>query len=209
MSELKRYFISGIGTDVGKTIVSAVLVEALKADYWKPIQAGELNHSDKDKVKELVANKLSVFHPNAYALQTPVSPHDAAKRDGIQIELENIQVPQSSNHLVIEGAGGLLVPINDKDMVVDLIKPFNSELILVINNYLGSINHTLLSLAYIQTNKIPLKGVILCGNSYAEGEELILSYSGVRLLGRIPWMSDLNDKVISELGKQFKFLAND
>lgn len=209
MSEIKRYFISGIGTDVGKTIVSAVLVEALEADYWKPIQAGDLNYSDKDKVRALVANEVSVFHPNIYALKTPVSPHDAAKRDGIQIELENIQCPQTSNHLIIEGAGGLLVPINANEMVVDMIKPFNSELILVMNNYLGSINHTLLSLAYIKSNDIPLKGVIICGEPYTEGEDLILSYSGVRLLGRIPWMADLNQKEISRLAEQFKFLAND
>lgn len=209
MSKAKRYFISGIGTDVGKTIVSAVLVEALGADYWKPIQAGDLQYSDTDKVRELVSNPSSVFHPNAYALKTAASPHDAAKRDNLRIELGNIKVPKTSNTMVIEGAGGLLVPLNEQDLVVDLIEPCASELILVMNNYLGSINHSLLSLEYIKAHRIPFKGVIICGDPYPEGEDVILSYSGANLLGRIPWIEGVDQKMIIKLAQQFKFLAND
>lgn len=209
MSSTKRYFVSGIGTDVGKTIVSAVLVEALSADYWKPVQAGDLQYSDTDKVRELVSNRTSVFHPNAYALKTPASPHDAAARDGVRIKKDGIKPPETNNHLIIEGAGGLMVPLNEQDMVVDLVEACSSELILVVNNYLGSINHTLLSLDYIQRHQIPLKGIIISGEAYSAGENVILSYSGASLLGRIPWLDEINQLNISKLAQQFKFLAND
>ena len=120
---MKTYFITGIGTDVGKTIVSAICVEALEADYWKPVQAGDLDHDDTCKVKKLVSNSKSVFHPNRYALKTPMSPHAAAAIDGIEIDLKAIKVPKTNNHLVIEGAGGLLVPLNDTVTVMDMMHP--------------------------------------------------------------------------------------
>ena len=119
----KNYFITGISTEVGKTIVAAVVTEALKADYWKPIQSGDLHFSDTDKVKQLVSNTKSVFHPSSYALNTPMSPHASAEIDGINIVLDEIQKPVTTNHLVIEGAGGLLVPLNDADTILDLIHP--------------------------------------------------------------------------------------
>src|SRR5690606_3561748 len=140
-----NYFITGIGTEVGKTIVSAILTEALEADYWKPIQAGDLDNSDTDKVKALVSNSKTVFHPNAFALKTPMSPHAAAEIDGVLIEKKKIQRPKTENSLVIEGAGGLLVPINDSETILDLIRP-EDFVILVSRHYLGSINHTLLSM---------------------------------------------------------------
>jgi dethiobiotin synthetase len=111
---MQKIFVTGIGTDVGKTIVSAVLVEALQADYWKPIQAGDLDNSDTQKVQRLVTNTKSQFHKEAYRLNTPASPHYAAELDGIEISLNNIQLPQTTNQLIIEGAGGLMVPINQK-----------------------------------------------------------------------------------------------
>src|SRR6187551_2999309 len=110
-----KIFITGISTDVGKTVASTIIVEALEADYWKPIQAGDLDNSDSHKVKAQVSNAKSVFHPNAYALNTPASPHHAATIDGITIDIKNIKEPKTANHLVIEGAGGILVPLNDHD----------------------------------------------------------------------------------------------
>ena len=114
----KRYFITGIDTDVGKTIASAIVVESLHADYWKPIQAGDLHYSDTDKVKKLVSNDNSVFHKNTYALNHPESPHSAAKKDGVTINLKKISHPKTDNHLIIEGAGGLLVPLNNKNTII-------------------------------------------------------------------------------------------
>src|SRR5690606_17069424 len=117
------YFITGIGTGVGKTIVAAIVTEALEADYWKPIQAGDLIDSDTSKVNKLVSNSKSHFHSNAFALQSPLSPHAAANIDGVEISSGAVVRPPTSNHLVTEGAGGLLVPISEEETITNLIKP--------------------------------------------------------------------------------------
>ena len=117
----QTYFITGISTEVGKTIASAIVTEALKADYWKPIQAGELENCDTKKVNRLISNSKSKFHDNSYALQTPMSPHAAAAIDKITIDLKQIKKPRTKNHLVIEGAGGLLVPLNNTHTILDII----------------------------------------------------------------------------------------
>jgi len=121
MPDTTPLFITGIGTGIGKTIVSAVVTEKLKADYWKPIQSGDLHNSDTLKVKNLVANSHSVFHPESYRLTQPYSPHKSAAIDGINIDPEKIIIPGTSNQLIIEGAGGLMVPLNDTFLMIDLI----------------------------------------------------------------------------------------
>ncbi len=140
----RHFFITGISTEVGKTLVSAIVTEALEADYWKPIQSGDLDDSDSHKIERLISNPKTKIHPNSYALKTPMSPHAAADIDGVRIDTTKIVTPQTANDLVIEGAGGLLVPLNEKETIADLIKP-GYKVILVSRNYLGSINHTLLS----------------------------------------------------------------
>ncbi|HET6225481.1 MAG TPA: dethiobiotin synthase, partial [Bacteroidia bacterium] len=142
---MKTIFVTGIGTDVGKTIVSAVLVEALKADYWKPVQTGSFFSRDTTEVKRIVSNTKSQFFPESYLLKQPMSPHAAAELEGLEIQIDQIKLPATNNHLIIEGAGGLMVPLNRKYFMIDLIEKFNAEVILVVKNYLGSINHTLLS----------------------------------------------------------------
>ena len=151
---MNTYFVTGISTEVGKTVASAILVEALQADYWKPIQAGDLDNTDTHKIKKLVSNSKSKFHPNSYALKTPMSPHAAANIDGIAIDLEKIQEPKTTNHLVIEGAGGLLVPLNDQQTILDIIKP-TYKVIVVSRHYLGSINHTLLTVNLLKEKGAP------------------------------------------------------
>ena len=148
-----RLFVTGIGTEVGKTIIAAILTEALEADYWKPIQAGDLHHSDTDRVKALVTNNRSIFYKEAFCLQQPMSPHAAAEKDGINVHLSNIRAPKTNNHLIIEGAGGLMVPLNYEDCIIDLILQLNCEVVLVSRNYLGSINHTLLSIEALQKKR--------------------------------------------------------
>ena len=120
---MQRYFITGIGTDVGKTVVSAIVTEALHADYWKPIQAGDLGYSDTHKVQDLISNAKTKFYSNAYALKTPMSPHAAAEIDNVKIESSAIKTPETLNSLVVEGAGGVLVPISDAETIVDLMQP--------------------------------------------------------------------------------------
>ena len=116
---MRKLFVTGIGTDVGKTIVSAALVEGLQADYWKPVQCGELDNSDTMKVMSLVSNKKSKFHPESYRLNGFMSPHAAAKLESTTISLDSVVIPDTNNTLVIEGAGGLMVPLNDHDMIID------------------------------------------------------------------------------------------
>ncbi len=199
---MNTYFITGISTDVGKTIASAIITEALEADYWKPVQAGELNNCDTKKVRSLVSNTTSKFHPNAYALKTPMSPHGAADIDGVEIKISNIKPPKTYNHLVIEGAGGLLVPLNHKDTVFDLIKP-NYKVIVVSRHYLGSINHTLLTINTLKTKGLEVS-VIFSGNEHPSTESIINEMTQVSVIGRIDEEPYFDKNVIKEYAERFR-----
>jgi dethiobiotin synthetase len=198
-----KLFITGISTDVGKTIASAIIVEALQADYWKPIQAGDLNHSDTHKVQSLVSNSQSHFHSNSYALQTPASPHLAAAIDGLTIAMNHIQEPKTNNHLVVEGAGGILVPLNETQSVVDLIQP-DYKVIVVSRHYLGSINHTLLTIEALQNRQIQVAGIIFSGDENTSSESIILRRTAVPFLGRIAQEPYFDTNVISEYAELFR-----
>jgi dethiobiotin synthetase len=179
-----KLFITGIGTDVGKTIASSIIVEALEADYWKPIQAGDLDNSDTNKVEKYVSNTTTKFHKNAYALQTPASPHLAAEIDGITIELKKIIEPTTKNHLVVEGAGGIYVPLNNSDCVIDLIQP-DYKVIVVSRHYLGSINHTLMTIEILKSRKLNVAGIVFSGDENKATESIILEKTNVPMIGRI------------------------
>lgn len=196
----KPLFITGIGTGIGKTLVAAIVVEKLKADYWKPIQSGDLHSTDTMLVQSLVSNHQTVFHPEAYRLTQPYSPHKSAKLDSIGINEHTIISPATDNMLIIEGAGGLMVPLNDHFLIVDLIKQLDAEAILVSQNYLGSINHTLLSADVLKQRGITIKGIIFNGNADASSEEYILAYTGIPILGRIPALTDINPLSVAEAG---------
>jgi dethiobiotin synthetase len=177
-----NYFVTAIDTDSGKTMVSAILCEALQADYWKPVQAGLPR--DADTVQKLVSNNTTIF-PEAYLLKTPASPHAAAALDGITIKLSGFIVPPTKNDLVIEGAGGCLVPLNDTDFVIDLVAKVADAVILVADLYLGSINHTLLTVEALRKRNVRAKGIIFNGQPNPESERIILHHSGLRCLLRI------------------------
>lgn len=194
---MKRYFITGIGTNVGKTIVSAILTEALKADYWKPVQSGTIEGKDSDMVRQLISNTTSVFHPETYLLKEPASPHLAAKKENIVINKVKLQLPYTSNSLIIEGAGGLLVPLNNSDYVIDLAKQFNAAVVLVVNNYLGCINHTLLSIEYLLQNNYRFQGIILNGTFDEEVRAAIVNYKQIKVLAEIPMEGKPDKKFIS------------
>ena len=198
-----KLFITGISTDVGKTVASAIIVEALQADYWKPIQAGDLEHSDTHKAQSLITNTQSQFHTNSYALQTPASPHLAAAKDGITIDLKQIKEPETVNHLVIEGAGGILVPLNDTESVVDIIQP-DYKVIVVSRHYLGSINHTLLTVEALQNRKIQVAGIIFSGEENTSSEQIILNRTGVICIGRIGEEPYFDTNVIVEYADLFR-----
>lgn len=194
----RKIIVAGIGTEIGKTVASAVLVEALQADYWKPIQSGGLDDSDTDTVRRLISNTQSVFHPEAYRLTQPMSPHAAADIDGVTIELNKLVVPQTDNALVIELAGGLMVPINHQDLMIDLVKKLNLPVVLVSRNYLGSINHTLLSVDACRSRNIPLAGILFNGPSVPSTETFILTYTGLPCLGRIKQEEVMTREVIKQ-----------
>ncbi|WP_299454895.1 dethiobiotin synthase [uncultured Microscilla sp.] len=201
-----QYIIAGIDTEIGKTVVSAIVAEALQADYWKPIQSGELDNSDTHKVEALVSNHNAVFHPEAYRFKEPMSPHAAAAIDGVTIEPNKIQLPDTRNHLVVELAGGLMVPLTHEFLNIHLIKQLGIPVILVSKYYLGSINHTLLSIELLKAHKVDIKGIIFNGEPTPSSKEAILAYSQVPCLGEIPWIEGpLTQSVVSSLAKLLSF----
>jgi len=200
----KTYFITGISTEVGKTVAAAIVTEALKADYWKPVQAGELENSDTHKVTRFISNKKTVFHKNAYALKTPMSPHAAAEIDGITVDLKEIQAPKTDNNLVIEGAGGLLVPLNEINTILDLIQP-NYKVIVVSRHYLGSINHTLLTVNLLKEKGFDVS-IIFSGDEHKTTESIIKKMTNVSIIGRIDEEPYFDKNVIKEYADKFKEL---
>lgn len=198
-----KLFITGIGTDVGKTIASSIVVEALMADYWKPIQAGDLDNSDTSKVQNFVSNSKSQYYDNAYKLNTPASPHYAAQIDNVEIELSAIYEPSTTNHLVIEGAGGILVPLNAIDCIIDLIKA-DYKVILVSRHYLGSINHTLLTVEVLKSRGIGVAGIIFSGDENKPTEEIILQKTAAKFIGRIDNEPYFDQNVIQYYADKFR-----
>ena len=193
---MSNIFITGIGTEVGKTVCAAIVTEALQADYFKPIQAGDLEDSDTDKVRRYISNTQSKFYPNSYALKTPMSPHAAAEIDKITIDLDKIIIPKTQNHLVIEGAGGLLVPLSNKHTILDIIDP-SYKIIVVSRHYLGSINHTLMTLNLLQQKGLDIF-LIFNGNEHPTTEKIITKMTGVPVIGRIEEESTIDQSTIKK-----------
>jgi len=199
---MSKIFITGIGTDVGKTVVAAIVTESLKADYWKPIQSG-LEETDKATISTLLSNTVTTIHPEAYRLVTPMSPHKAAQIDGVTINLDKVIRPDTENTLVIEGAGGLLVPLNDKDTIVDLIMP-EDKVILVSSGYLGSINHTLLSAAFLKAKGLNCVGIIYNHVDLDGTIEVIEKMTGLKTLGHISREDEINATVVEKYALKFQ-----
>lgn len=196
----KPIFVTGIGTGIGKTITSAILVEKFKADYWKPVQSGDLDDSDTKKVRSLVSNSISRFYPEAYRLTQPFSPHKSAAIDGIVIDPNKFVLPATDNRLIVEGAGGLMVPLNKNFLIIDLIKKLGAEVVLVSQNYLGSINHTILSVYTLKKEGIPVKGIIFNGPKDIYTKDFIVEYSGLDVLGHIPQYDTIDKNAVIDAG---------
>lgn len=200
---MSTFFITGISTEVGKTVAAAIITEALQADYWKPIQAGDLDNSDTHKVKRLVSNDISQYHDNAFALNTPMSPHASAKMDNITISANKIKRPKTKNTLVIEGAGGVLVPINDTETVAQLIAP-TDKVIIVSRHYLGSINHTLMTVEVLKARKLNIAGILFSGDEHPTTEAIIAKMSQVPIIGRIDEEPYIDANVVSEYADRLR-----
>ncbi len=196
---MKKLFVTGIGTDIGKTIVSAILTEALAADYWKPVQAGSIDYTDSMAVQALISNPYSKIHSEAYLLQTPASPHYAAELENTDIDLQSIKLPVTTNKcIIIEGAGGLMVPLNKDELIIDLIKQLEAEVVIVVKNYLGSINHTLMTVAVLQQQNIPIAGIIFNDETVAHAETYILQYSGLKCLAKVMHEPQITKEIVQQ-----------
>jgi dethiobiotin synthetase len=200
----KRFVVAGIGTEIGKTFVSAVLTEALEADYWKPVQAGNMNATDTDFIRQHVSNNITACHPEGYRLCRPMSPHAAAEAEGIRIELDKLSLPGTGNVLIIELAGGLMVPLNDRQLNIDLLRKWNLPVILVSQNYLGSINHTLLSAEVLKQLGVPVAGLIFNGDANPVTEEFILNYTRLPCLARIGHQKEITKETVRHLANALK-----
>jgi dethiobiotin synthetase len=196
MNTPHHYFITGIGTNVGKTLVSAIFCEALQASYYKPIQAGSLATTDAHTVQHLITKPI-VLHESAYTLKLAASPHLASQEEGIVINLNEINAPNTALNLIIEGAGGILVPINTTQTILDVIKKINVPVVLVSQHYLGSINHTLLSYELLKVNTIPIAGIVFNGDSNPSTESYILNYTGLHCMLRIQQHAHITKDVVS------------
>jgi len=197
-----NYFITGIGTDVGKTVVSAILVEALGADYWKPVQCGLPR--DTEVVAGLVSNKNSVFHQERHLLKEPASPHQAASLQGVEISLNDFMVPGTNHDLVIEGAGGIMVPLNQEEFMLDLIEKLADKVVLVSSLYLGSINHSLLSIEVLKARGIDISGIIFNGPSNPHSQRIIQSYSGSKCLLHLEPANNIDSQIIKKWAQALK-----
>ena len=199
----KQFVITGIGTDVGKTVVSAIVAEALHASYWKPVQAGDLDNSDSIKVQRWTEN-VHVL-PEAFRLNQPMSPHAAAALEEIDISLEQLTLPELDGNLIVEGAGGVLVPVNSNGLVfADLFAHWKLPVIVVSRHYLGSINHTLLTVELLKSRGIEIEGIIFNGEENLATEDIIVSISGVKKLGRIPIAAEVNQEFVLQEAEQLK-----
>ena len=188
--------IIGIHTGIGKTISSAVLCEALEADYWKPVQAGSLENTDSDIIRKLISNFRTVIHPEGYRLTAAMSPHAAGKIDGVEVNIKSMKLPATNNHLIIETAGGLMSPVSNKHTNLDAVMHFGVPVILISQNYLGSINHTLLTLKALKAHEVKVLGVMFNGNENIDSQDYITGYFKVPVLGRINYRRNLNKEAI-------------
>lgn len=202
-----KFFITGIGTGIGKTLASAVLCKALGAEYWKPIQTGARTDSDSRTVAKLTGDE-TIIHPEAYRFSEPLSPHAAAAMEGKEIRLKGLLPPKYGRTLIIEGAGGILVPLNTQgETMADLANHFNAKIIVVSHHYLGSINHTLLTLEAIKQRNLPLAGIVFSGKELPQTEEIILEMTGVEKLGTIPHLDKINKESIAKAALRFEELS--
>jgi dethiobiotin synthetase len=202
----KHIFIAGIGTEVGKTVASAIVTQALKADYWKPVQSGDLHDTDSHKIARLVSNSSTRILPETYRFKHPASPHLSAAMEGQTIDLQRLTSDyhriSTDRPTVIEGAGGLMVPLNDRDLYLDWLRQMQIPVVLVSRHYLGSINHTLLSVAALRQANIPIKGIIFNGHRNESSESAIIYQTNLPVLLRIEEVNVVDTAFVETCSQQ-------
>jgi len=192
------FFVTGTDTGIGKTVISSMLVQGLGAAYWKPVQSGLQEETDTEFVQRVTKLAGTQILPETYRLNEPLSPHASAAIDGVEIQLDDFELPAcESDRLVVEGAGGLLVPLNDRDMIIDLISYLNLPALLVSRSELGTLNHTFLSLEALRNRNIPVLGVIMNGPRNESNRRAIEKYGQIEVLAEIEPLKEVNPKVLS------------
>ena len=204
--KLEGFFVSGIGTDIGKTVCSAIIAQALDWSYWKPIQSGSLDNSDSMLVGRY-APGVEIL-PNSVCLKEAQSPHAAAELENVEIHLADLSLPQKSK-IIVEGAGGLLVPLNQTEMIVDLIKHLKLPVILISKSYLGSINHTLLSIEALRARSLAIAGIVFNGDRNSSSEKIIEKIGKIDVIGHVPWMKLLGQSEIKNISNSLKVALQD
>jgi len=195
-----KIFVSGTDTGIGKTVVSAMMTLGQSATYWKPIQSGLEEETDTEFVRRVTGLSDEHFMPERFRLQEPLSPHASAEIDGVTISLDDFQLPEAgTNNLVVEGAGGLLVPLNDNDMIIDLLERFQLPVLLVSRSELGTLNHTFLSLEALRSREIPVLGVVMNGPKNESNKKAIEKYGNVEVIGEINTIETLNAKTLMSI----------
>jgi len=193
------FFVTGTDTGIGKTVVSAMLTKALNASYWKPIQAGLEEETDTEFVRRATDFSGSQIKSERYRLNTPMSPHAAAEIDDVEISIDDFELPDySTEHLVVEGAGGLHVPINDHDMIIDLISYLQLPVVLVAPSTLGTLNHSLLSIEALRSRDIPILGVVMNGPEHESNRQTIRHFGNVEILAEIDTIDPLNSATLQQ-----------
>ena len=190
--------VTGTDTDVGKTVFAAALAGALDGHYWKPVQAGLDDGSDSASVAALSGLTATHILPEAYRLTTPCSPHRAAEIDGVTIDPDRLIPPQVEGPLVIEGAGGVLVPVTRELLYADLFARWRLPVVLVARTALGTINHSLLSIEALRSRGIAILGVAFVGDAVPDSEATIVAMGGVKRLGRLPYLDPLDRETLAE-----------
>lgn len=197
-----NYIVAGIDTDVGKTVVSAIITTLVDGDYWKPIQSGDVD-PDSDVVSRLLSPR-HIIHPSAYSFKAPLSPHHAARLENRTVDLNKITPPVSHRPLITEMAGGIFVPLSENLLSIDLFTAWEAKWILVSKHYLGSINHTLLTIEALKRRKVPLLGLIFNGEANPDSERAILNFSNTRALGRVLPEKRIDLSTIERYAKQWQ-----
>jgi dethiobiotin synthetase len=200
---MSGYFVTGTDTNVGKTILSALLVAALDARYWKPVQTGVVEGTDRESVRKWAEISEDRLAEEQYRFDPPVSPHLASRLAGIQIHLEDFELPAAPlrTRWIVEGAGGAMVPLNERDLMRDLMQRIGFPVIIAARTALGTINHTLLTLAALRELRLPICGVVLIGDENIENRRAIEHYGNVRVVGHIPVLEKINRAALLEVYK--------
>lgn len=201
-----RCFITGSDTDVGKTLACAWVMLHSPARYWKPVQAG-LEETDEGTIRALTGASDDRIVPTTYSLPDPLSPHEAARRAGVRIDMEDFVLPDEPGPLIVEGAGGLLVPLNEKALMIDLIEKLGLPAILVCRTTLGTINHSLLSLEALRARNVPVAGVILSGPDIPHNRSAIETYGRVRIIGHIPPLDPLTRDALKAVRPEIDLMS--